>query len=72
MNKLSKILVTAGVLLLFFVVFGAISAANSASGKTPGFLGLIVFAALIGAMKAIWKKPKKEGEDNNNSSILQK
>lgn len=71
MSQLSKILVTIGVVLLFIVIFGAISASRSAAGRTPGILGLIVFGALIGALRAIWKKPKDEG-DKDNTSILQK
>jgi hypothetical protein len=43
----------------------------SDAGRTPGFLGLIAFGGLIGALKAIWKDSNKEDSDNNNS-ILQK
>ena len=71
MNKLSKILVTIIVVFLFFIVFGAIAGVMSEAGRTPGILGLIVFGALIGALRAIWKKPKNE-DNNDNSSILQK
>lgn len=71
MNKTAKILVTVGVLFLFFLVFGAISGAMSDAGRTPGILGLIVFGAMIGALRAIWKKPKSE-DDKNSNSILQK
>ncbi len=71
MGKSAKILVTIGVVLLFFIVFGAIAGARSDAGRTPGIFGLIVFGALIGALRAIWKKPKKEDENNGNS-ILQK
>jgi hypothetical protein len=71
MGKLSKILVTIGVVFLFFVIFGVIAGTMSAAGRTPGIFGLIVMGALYGALKAIWKKPKKE-DGNDNSSILQK
>lgn len=71
MNKSSKVLVTVAVVFLFFIIFGAIAGAMSDAGRTPGFLGLIVFGGLIGALKAIWKDSNKEDSDNNNS-ILQK
>lgn len=62
MSTFVKIIVTIGVVFLFFIVFGAIVGIRGGSGhSTPGFLGLIVFAALIGALRAIWKgKGKKK------------
>ena len=71
MSQLSKILVTIGVVVLFVIIFGAIAGSMSDSGRTPGILGLIVFGALIGALRAIWKKPKNE-ENKDNTSVLQK
>ncbi|QUB47678.1 hypothetical protein J5A66_02355 [Prevotella sp. oral taxon 475] len=71
MSQLSKILITVGVVFLFMVVFGAIAGAASDAGRTPGILGLIVFGALIGALRAIWKKNKND-DKNDNNSILQK
>ena len=49
MSQLSKILVTVGVVFLFIIVFGAIAAATSGAGQTPGVFGLIAMGALIGA-----------------------
>ena len=71
MGKSAKILVTIGCVFLFFIVYGAIVGTMKDAGRTPGILGLIVFGALIGALRAIWKKPKNEDQKNNNS-ILQK
>lgn len=71
MSQLSKILVTVGVVFLFFIIFGAIAGSMSDAGRTPGILGLIVFGALIGALRTIWKKPKND-DNNDNTSILQK
>ena len=72
MNKESKILVTLGIVFIFFVLFAAIVGIRGEAGhKTPGILGLVVFAGMVGALKAIWKKNKSEGNENNNS-ILQK
>lgn len=72
MSNLSKVLVTIGVVFIFIIFFGGIAGAASANGHTPGILGLILLAALIGALRAIWKKPKDNGNKNDNSSILQK
>ena len=58
MSELSKILATIGVVVLFVIIFGAIVGSMSDAGQTPGILGLIVLGALIGALRAIWKKPK--------------
>ena len=71
MSQLSKILVTIGVVFLFIIIFGAIAGSMSDAGRTPGILGLIVFGALIGALRAIWKKPKNE-DNTDNTSVLQK
>jgi hypothetical protein len=75
MSKLAKILVTIGVVFLFLVINTVITGVRSEAGyKTPGFLAVIVFVGMIGALKAIWKKPKNEDDnkDNDNTSILQK
>ena len=71
MSQLSRILVTVGVVFLFFIIFGAIAGSMSDAGRTPGIFGLIVFGALIGALRAIWKKPKND-DNNDDTSILQK
>ena len=72
MSKLAKILVTIGVVFLFFIVFAVIAGVMSDAGRTPGIFGLIVFGALIGALRAIWKKPKNEDDKDDNTSVLQK
>ncbi len=72
MSKLAKVFVTIIVVLLFIVIFAAISGIRSETGHhTPGIFGLVVFAALIGALRAIWKKSTKNDENENNS-MLQK
>lgn len=72
MSKLAKILVTVGVLCVFFLLFAAIVGVREASGhESPGIFGLILFMALLGAIRAIWKSGKKNSNDNNNSSVLQ-
>ena len=71
MEKASKVLVTIVILLVFILLFSVVISTN-ASGR-PGIIGLILFAGLIGALRALWKSNKKEDcKDNNNDSILQK
>lgn len=70
MTKLAKALVTIGMIVVFFVLFALIVVAREAGGhSTPGILGLILFAGLIGGIRAVWKKDKS---DNNGNSVLQK
>lgn len=72
MISFTRVIVTIIVIILFFVVFGAIVGVGESSGhSTPGILGLIVFAAMIGALRAIWRKPKNK-DKTDNTSILQK
>lgn len=71
MSKVSKIIVTILVVVVFIALFAVIVGVRESSGAhTPGLLGLIIFAGLIGAIRAVWKK----GDDNKNddSAMLQK
>lgn len=72
MSKFAKILVTIGAFLLYILIATPILAAMKESGKSSGFVGLILLVALIGAIRAIWKKPNNEKDNENNSSVLQK
>lgn len=60
MSKMSKIIVTIVVILLFIIltVINHIIREN-AGYKTPGIMGLIVFGAMIGALRAVWKNKKR-------------
>ena len=75
MSKLAKILVTVGALFVYLLFFAMLVGVREASGHTtPGFMGIILLVALIGAIRAIWKSGKKNGDNNNDNdtSILQK
>lgn len=75
MSKSAKVLVTIGAIFLYIIIATPIMAAMKESGQSSGFIGLILLVALIGAIRAIWKKQKNEGkkdDDENNSSVLQK
>ena len=70
MGKLAKILVTIGIVFVFFLLFGLLNAGRQEAGyRTPGFIGVILLAAAYG-IRAIWKKEKND--KNNDSSILQR
>ena len=72
MSTSVKILVTIGAVFLYIIIATPIIAAMKESGQSSGFVGLILLVALIGAIRAIWKKPKNEENNNDNSSVLQK
>ncbi|MBP5548132.1 MAG: hypothetical protein J6X58_04475 [Bacteroidales bacterium] len=70
MSTAAKVLVTIGAIFAYILIATPITAAMKESGSSPGFIGLILLVALIGAIRAIWKKPKNNKD--NNSSMLQK
>lgn len=71
MSKLAKCLITAVIIVIFIVIFAIITGVRSDAGhSTPGILGLIVFAGMIGGIRAVWKSGDDDKKDNN-SSILQ-
>ncbi len=72
MSTSVKILVTIGAVFLYIIIATPIIAAMKESGQSSGFVGLILLIALIGAIRAIWKKPKNEENNNDNSSVLQR
>lgn len=73
MSKTAKILLTVLVIVIFLILFGAIVGVRSDAGHTtPGILGLIAFAGVIGAVRAIWKSKSSDDNDDSNRSTLQK
>lgn len=73
MSKLAKIIVTIGVLFVFYLLFATVVGVQSDAGQqTPGILGLILFAALVFAIRSIWKNGKNDDNDKDNDSVLQK
>lgn len=57
MNTFVKILVTVGVVFLFFFLFGLLVGGRQATGhQTPGGLGIVFLIALFFGVRAIWKK----------------
>ena len=76
MSKFAKILVTIGVIILWFLLSVINTEMRKVSGhSTPGIFGMILLLGVIGAVRAIWKRGKNDNEkdeDGNDSSILQK
>ena len=67
MKKVSKIIITIIAIVIFIFLYAVVIVIRGETGhSTPGILGLIIFAGLIGALKAVWKKPdggKSSGSD---------
>lgn len=57
MGKVSKIIVTIVCVIVFILLSGVVSGIRSDAGfATPGIFGIILMFALIGALRAVWKK----------------
>lgn len=70
MQKSSKVIVTIVAVVLFFILSAVVTGVRSGAGhSTPGFLGIILAVALIGALRAIWKK---NDDNNDDTTTLQK
>lgn len=70
MSKIAKVFVTIVIIMAFFLLFGAVVGSSENGGA--GLIGLILFAGLIGGIRAIWKTPKQTDKSDKNDSILQK
>ena len=69
MQKSTKVIVTIVAVVLFIILSAIITGVRSDAGhSTPGFLAIILFVALVGALRAIWKK----SNDNDDNTSLQK
>ena len=71
MSKLAKVLFTAVILVIFIAIFAVITGVRGDAGhSTPGIVGLLVFAGMIGGIRAVWKSGDEDKKDDN-ASILQ-
>ena len=67
MEKSTKIIVTIIIVVVFIGVSAVVTGIrNDAGAATPGIFGIILFAALIGGLRAVWKKDKDE--DNHHET----
>ena len=70
MQKSTKVIVTIVAIVLFIILSAVITGIRSDAGHyTPGFLGIILAVALIGALRAVWKK---KDDNNDDVTTLQK
>lgn len=61
MEKGTKIILTIIIVFVFIVLSAVVTGIrNDAGAATPGIFGIILFAALIGGLRAVWKKDKDE------------
>jgi hypothetical protein len=59
MEKSTKIILTVIIVVVFIILSAVVTGIRSDSGAaTPGIFGIILFAALIGGLRAVWKKDK--------------
>lgn len=67
MSTFTKVIVTIGILVVFWFFFVLIVYNQKINGNsTPGLLGLIIFSGFIAAMKAVWKKnPSNQDSDKH-------
>lgn len=61
MSKISKIIVAVVVVVIFIALFAVVTGVRSDAGAaTPGFLGIVLFAGMIVALRAVWKQGEKD------------
>ena len=61
MEKSTKIILTVIIVVVFIILSAVVTGIRNDSGAaTPGIFGIILFAALIGGLRAVWKKDKNE------------
>ncbi|MEP2059921.1 MAG: hypothetical protein ABJJ05_19080 [Maribacter litoralis] len=67
MSTGAKVLVTIGILIGFFFLFGALTFTRKSGGSTtPGIFGLILFGGMVAGIRAVWKKPKNNDDSDNH------
>lgn len=76
MKKTSKVLYTVLIVFAFLFVGTLIMGLINESGGPSGIASLLIVVGMWGAIRAIWKQPKgnSDNEDNksdDNNSILQ-
>lgn len=60
MSKASKIILTIVLTVVFLLLASAIGNSGAEVGSILGWAAVFVFAGYIGALIAIWKKPKNK------------
>jgi|GEM_PF-5810367 len=60
---MSKTILTIILTVVFVFIFSAIGNSGAQSGSILGWIALFLLAGYIGALVAIWKKPKNKDID---------
>jgi hypothetical protein len=69
MSKGAKVLVTIGIIIGFIFVFAFLTHSRGQSGNsTPGIFGIILMFGMIAGIRAVWKKPTDD-KDNDNHQL---
>lgn len=75
MNKLTKIIISIVFTIITLGIYVVIVGVSQDAGRRPpGILVMILFGALYGGLRAMWKRDKnkdKNNNDKNNTPILQ-
>jgi len=67
MKLITKVLVSIGIFIGFFFLFGIVVFMQKSNGNsTPGIFGLILAFGLFAGLKAVWKKPKEVEEKDSH------
>lgn len=65
MQKTTKVIVTIVIIVVWLVLSAVNTGIRSDAGySTPGIIGIILLVAMIGAIRAVWKK---DNDDNNGA-----
>jgi hypothetical protein len=72
MTRTSKILATVGVIFIFMLLSAVLQMGSGPGGRNPGIFGLILLFGLIAGIRAIWKKPKTDNNNNADNTNLKK
>lgn len=72
MSTTAKTFATIALIAIFLLLNGALQANSGPGGGSPGIIGLILLVGLVAAIRAVWRRPKSEPADHDDSTSLKK